>query len=580
MQFNARFYLLRLRQASIAEFGHHIRQRLMLNYLRWSAMLGCQLVKLPQGGHLDIENLRMPDLITEDPVDALRGSNISHSENLLNPWGINPISAKEDIRIAWEPARLQQAVFLLVNAHQHKEVKSSSQTLRVAKSIILSWLDANPFPRGIHFTSAMECALRIPVFFYALKLIDDLTSAETDRLLDAIYRHAFLISESLSLYSSLGNHTIAEAVGLVFAGSIYQSTRKGRHWLETGIKLLKDELPHQLIDDGGPAEQSLNYHRFVLDLYWLAMDFIQKNKLDDVAGWKPRLMLSESFWEAFMDRDGNIPSIGDSDDGFAVAPGIAPVRDAIKLTPACPTRFEHSGYSIMMDDELLITFDHGPLGMPPLYNHGHADALSITLSKHGRPFLVDSGTYRYNGVHSWRRYFKGTRAHNTVTIDGLDQAIQETSFIWSKPFQSKLSYVDENEHRLFWSASHNGYTRLENPVCHHRSILICGSSDILIQDRFTGTGSHQFELNYHLHPDVIVKRNGAWWELDSGGVQIFMRLLNGDFKTVSGADSSMLGWFSPCYGQKSPTTVLTHLATGHPDEIVLKTAIFIRKPID
>ena len=65
-------------------------------------------------------------------------------------------------------------------------------------------------------------------------------------------------------------------------------------------------------------------------------------------------------------------------------------------------------------------------GMPPLYNHGHADALSITLSVGGKETLVDPGTYRYNGEPEFRKYFKGTRAHNTVTIDGLDQAVQET----------------------------------------------------------------------------------------------------------------------------------------------------------
>ena len=60
--------------------------------------------------------------------------------------------------------------------------------------------------------------------------------------------------------------------------------------------------------------------------------------------------------------------------------------------------------------------------MAPLYNHGHADALSVTLSLGETPFLIDPGTYRYNGVPDWRRYFKGTRAHNTICIDEQDQA--------------------------------------------------------------------------------------------------------------------------------------------------------------
>jgi len=50
---------------------------------------------------------------------------------------------------------------------------------QAAKTIILDWdAAANPFPNGEHYASAMECALRIPVFLTALKQIDDLSPDE------------------------------------------------------------------------------------------------------------------------------------------------------------------------------------------------------------------------------------------------------------------------------------------------------------------------------------------------------------------------------------------------------------------
>ena len=98
-----------------------------------------------------------------------------------------------------------------------------------------------------------------------------------------------------------------------------------------------------------------------------------------------------------------MPSIGDSDDGHAIAPGAAPCGGRRKSPAAPVATFPESGYTVVRGpDELVLTFDHGPLGMPPLYNHGHADALSITLSLNGKPILVDPGTYRYNGVPEWR----------------------------------------------------------------------------------------------------------------------------------------------------------------------------------
>ena len=82
--------------------------------------------------------------------------------------------------------------------------------------------------------SAMECGLRIPVFFYCLKAIDNLTETERLRLLTAIYEHAWWVSHRLSLYSSPGSHTIAEAVGLVFAGAVFKSSKEGKAWLDRG----------------------------------------------------------------------------------------------------------------------------------------------------------------------------------------------------------------------------------------------------------------------------------------------------------------------------------------------------------
>ena len=493
-------------------------------------------------------------------------------------WQTDIESLKTDIRIRWEPARLQQATLLMVIATKNEDGDSFDLVKQTVKTIVLDWIKKNPFLRGEHYISAMECALRIPVFFYVLKQIESLTSIEFDSILDTIYNHALLISKKLSLFSSCGNHTITEAVGLVFAGAIFRTTKRGKYWLNTGMGLLSDELLHQVYSDGGPAEQSVGYHRFVLDLYWLAMDFIQKNGLGEVAQWKERLTLGESFLSMLEDQSRVGASVGDSDNGFAIAQGLKPLRLTSGPLKKKTHIFKDSGYSIMKDSGYALAIDHGPLGMPPLHNHGHADALAIWLAFQGKPFFVDSGTYRYNGVSRWRQYFKGTQAHNTVTIDGKDQAVQETSFVWSNAYKARLDAFFENEQLLFWSASHDGYSRLEHSVRHYRSILYEKGNHFLIRDFFKGSGSHHFQVNYHLHPDVLVSVCGKWLQLSHGDTMLFVRILEGDFQIIKGQLHPILGWYSPHYGKKQPTTVLTSSKTGRPEEVVFTTAIFSKKP--
>jgi uncharacterized heparinase superfamily protein len=386
----------------------------------------------------------------------------------------------------------------------------------------------------------------------------------------------------LSLYSSLGNHTIAECVGLIFAGALFRNTRAGKHWLEKGFSILKEELGHQILADGGPAEQSLNYHRFVLDLYWLSVDFLEKNNLYDCSDIKPRLMRGEDFLSAFQYDNGNMLPIGDSDDSRAVAPGISPRRSKTNRTKRGINVFKHSGYTVInTENGVTFTFDHSPLGLPPLYNHGHADALSITLTKENQQILVDPGTYRYNGVPEWRRYFRGTRAHNTVTIDGLDQAVQETGFIWSKPYKVDLIRSFELNEGLLVEATHNGYSRLKKPIWHKRSVFFFNKTSFLIKDTFRGEGMHDFELNYHLHPDAILRRNYDWWFIKNQGTMVAIRLLDKQvFHFFTGNEDPLLGWYSPCYGIRRKAGVLSCTKRGSAKEISFITAICTESPME
>jgi len=478
-----------------------------------------------------------------------------------------------DIRFAWEVARLQHLILLLAVLRKGEADDRGGVINQFVRHESLGWIEKNQFPYGPHFMSVMECGLRIPVFLAVLKLIP-LSRQQRNVIYRTIFEHAWLIQRRLSQFSSLGNHTVCEGVGLIFAGMLFGIY--GEDWLEKGLEVLKSTLDQQVLDDGGPAEQSLSYQRFVLDQYWLAIDFVEKNSVYDFSGIKPRLQRGEAFLRAFQDAAGDFPSIGDSDDGHALGPGLVPKRPSVARREDLVTTFPDSGYTVIRGkDKLLVTFDHGPLGMPPLYNHGHADALSITLSKEGRQILVDPGTYRYNGVPEWRKYFKGTRCHNTVTLDGLDQAVQETSFIWSSPYTARLVAGSSDSDGHFWVGVHDGYARLKEPVKHQRTVVLFGETDLVVKDSFVGSGVHEFELNWHLHPDVTLKKEEKQWVISTAETRISMRLLepSDDFKIVEGSRQPILGWYSPSYGFKEPCPVLQFKRSGEPASVQFKTVI-------
>ena len=114
-------------------------------------------------------------------------------------------------------------------------------------------------------------------------------------------------------------------------------------------------------------------------------------------------------------------------------------------------------------DEVLLVADAAPLGFLSIAAHGHADALSFVLSLGGVPVLVDPGTYCYHSDPTWREYFRGTAAHNTVRVDGLNQSEAVGPFMWSRKALSTLETFDVAGHPQRFVASHDGYRRLEDP---------------------------------------------------------------------------------------------------------------------
>ncbi|CAB1064758.1 Heparinase II/III family protein [Olavius sp. associated proteobacterium Delta 1] len=581
-------YIQRLKCASAGEVLFRLKQAVENRYLKWKIQNNRFELKISELKREDIEQLALPAIkgeVTKEQVQQILdgkvfrlNTNKTEIENFEEKnrdafsSSVKTGSTSPDIRAVWEPARLQHISLLFNYLLRHPE---NEPVKELAKSDVLKWIDENPFLKGPHYLSAMECGLRIPVFFYALKSLDNLSEADNRRILYSIYSHAWWIERNLSLYASLGNHTVCECVGLIFAGAVFRGHEDSRKWLETGYRLLDQELGHQFLWDGGPAEQSFAYYRFVMDLYWLAADFLEKNHLRDCTEWKHRLSSGEAFLNAVQNEAGEFPSIGDCDDGYAVAPGITHMRDKASAPTDPITTFTASGYTVMRDESgSILTFDHGPLGMPPLYNHGHSDALSITFTVKNKLFLIDPGTYRYNGVPEWRKYFKGTSAHNTVTIDNLDQAVQATGFIWSHPYKTELIKSINFDDGYYLRAVHDGYSRLKYPVLHGRSICWFKESNFMIKDSFTGKGIHRFELNLHFHPDAVLSKSESCWEAANQGEKIFIAFSgNDEMEHIRGQDDPISGWYSPSYGIKEPCSVLRCSKDGGPDEIFFFTAI-------
>lgn len=83
------------------------------------------------------------------------------------------------------------------------------------------WIIRNPRGWGIHWTSALEHAIRIFAWAYTLCLVRNVVpEPEAARYLGALLQHAEFVERHLSPGSSANNHLIGEAAALAFLGSL------------------------------------------------------------------------------------------------------------------------------------------------------------------------------------------------------------------------------------------------------------------------------------------------------------------------------------------------------------------------
>lgn len=472
-------------------------------------------------------------------------------------------NAYGDIRQVWEPARLQQLVDLAVLA-RIAPPRDRQRAVRMVNAQLASWVEDNPPFTGPHYVSAMECALRLIAVCHALDMLRQHLSDDMPwrSLVTLVASHAPLIASRLSLHSSTGNHTIAEGAGLVYAGLLFPEFGDASHWLATGLDVMITAASEQILSDGGGAEQALAYHLCNLQLLGLVQALLLHHGRPVPTGLGIALHRGRRFLSAMTVAGSRLPSIGDSDSGHALSRYLLLCRDTVAAVPAVRT-FRESGYTVARigaGPPLTLILDHGTLGMPPAHGHGHADALALLLSVGDEDVLVDTGTYTYTGDQRWRRYFRGTRAHNTVTVDGRDQATQEASFLWSGPFRARLiatAVQGVTGGRLL--AEHDGY-RLQG-VRHVRGVAWCMDRWLLIRDMLWGRGHHRFELNWHLGKHPVWKAEGVF-ELQAGGATLEVHCHGGMIATHCAERTPIAGWRSPAYGTLESITTVSLLHQG------------------
>ncbi|MCX6218955.1 alginate lyase family protein [Spirosoma sp.] len=440
-------------------------------------------------------------------------------------------------------------------------------------------------------------------------------------LVPVIYQHCVYSRTNPSHYSSANNHLISEYSGLFVAASFWEFPESAA-WRTFAKAGLEHEIVEQHSPNGVNREEAAEYIQFITDFFLIAQVVGDRTENPFSTTYTNSLRQVLHYIAQFLDCEGTFPRYGDEDDGrvlllddehphnnfrsllrtgavlfgeplfkqksaswgevprFDLKNYVLFGTDGQAAFDAVPTQKDLSGSKFYTDEghfiirkqevsdnpnqlrEIYIHADVAPLGYLSIAAHGHADALSFLMHIDGHVFLADPGTYSYQTDPQWRNYFISTRAHNTVCIDGQNQALQAGALLWLNHYKTWLLSAQSTDTLDQLKAVHNGYKQLE--CRHQRQFDFDRITDTLcLTDTIENSGEQTrlVEVMFHLGPDVQVEalaHNAFLLSLPGTSRQVCLTtdaLLNAEAITGQ-LEPTPLGWYSNGFYQLQPSTTI------------------------
>lgn len=512
-----------------------------------------------------------------------------------------------DVRVLWERNRHVELVQLAKAAFLTGERRYAARAVREWED----WVAANPYGRGVNWTSALEVAMRAWSWLWAVALLEatePLSSSERLGLRAALHEHGVYLERHLSVYFSPNNHLVGEALGLFALGLLLPDLPKAGRWRRRGWAILEREAVRQYHPDGGSVEQATWYHYFTLGLLLQGVLLAERNGIAVAPETRRSLERALEFGMHLTRPDGRTPMIGDHDGGLACPAAEPPgwdFRPYLALGAAWLGRhdlrfvageyselafwllgaegrarfealeprppqglcavFPDSGYVVARsgwDGRADYTcFDCGPLGQGefeaglPRSAHGHADALAVEISVSGRPVLVDPGIHSYNVEPDLLRYFRTTESHNTVTVDGRPQSEFAGRLRWGRAARARLDRFAAGEGCVYAEGSHDGYAQGPRPVRHRRGVLYEPGFGWIVRDRLDGEGEHEIAVHFSFAEGVTVEPAARGLVARAGDAALRIHLVApapAEPTLAFGELAPPRGWLGSVYGERRP----------------------------
>jgi len=476
-----------------------------------------------------------------------------------------------DVKWTWELGRHRDLVVLARAA----ALEPDGGWLGHLDRLLMWWCEANPLERSIHWYSNLELALRLFAWDQVLGLAGDRLPHRT---LDLMALHIAQMRRHLwrdlpyTLSSMRNNHMLGDALGLWLADAVTGHQGAGLR-SKVAERMWQAQLVRQVNADGSMIEDSVSYHRFVLEMLcarYLTGD--RSPELRSVIGRSSRYLADLGA------LDGPIPQYGDWDEGRVLASSGDPldVGNSVALglalsgesiDPTWVDRFDLLAWyapSASIADQPRPVSPAGRVGDIAMArrgpwqawlkcgsgpSHGHADLGHVSVRYRGQWAVWYPGTGTYNGPLGVRNGFRVSEAHNVLRPLGEGQIEPHRAFRWMSTPTGRAGRVLETPSATVLWGAHDAYVMRDPspwPWRIARTVVLTEQGMAVIDWRENAVKS-PFELAIPLSGECT-----SDGESITVGADRLALSTPGEARVAVGESDPFLGWESPTYGTWTP----------------------------
>lgn len=444
------------------------------------------------------------------------------------------------------------------------------------------WFQATPPEHGVHWYSNLEISLRIIAWVQIFALASDVLPPDVLASMShhvALSRNHLLVDFPYTASSMRNNHLLGDALGLIvieqFSGR-ETSSMLGR----IAVKTFQKQLSRHMRRDGSMIEDSLSYHRFVMEM--LIVRFLLGGER---AGITSSLAASAAHLERLGALRGSLPQYGDWDEGRILAsssnvlevggstalalsltgpdplnPGFAESDEVAwysagrsRNKPSAETSIDSrspdsiiSGgiqHAVMGDWSVWLKTGTGP-------SHQHADLFHVCARLGDSWVLVDPGTGSYNGDVRIRNLFRTSRSHNGLRSAGEEMFVPHRAFRWLSGANVLAGPIIESDTSVVLWGLHDAFCRTKRGGRHVRAVVVTRQGMTCVDWR---ENDEIADLTVALPPRATVSGS----EMTLPTTEEVLRMSGFEDSTqIHGSRNPFAAQHSTTYGQWEPSTWL------------------------